>query len=67
MPFAISFRLQKRAKVTMITILKHLEPPIIVEQFQIVLNKQNEIFETRIFSRPLNFFTFIQFTFILTE
>ena len=33
MPFVISFRLQKRAKVTMITILKYLEPPTVVEQF----------------------------------
>ena len=29
----ISFRPQKRAKVIMITIIKHLEPSIVVEQF----------------------------------
>ena len=58
MPFVISFRLQETAKVTVITILKYLEPPIVVEQFEIVLNKQNEIFEIRIFSHPLNFFHF---------
>ena len=31
--FFISFRPQKRAKVIMITIIKHLEPSIVVEQF----------------------------------
>ena len=56
MPFVISFMSQKRAKVIMITILKYLELPMIVEQFQIVLNKQNEIFKIRIFSHLLNFF-----------
>ena len=39
--FFISFRQQKRAKSIMITILKYLEPPIVAEQFQIVLNKLN--------------------------
>ena len=53
MSFVISFRPQKRAKVMMITILKYLEPPIVVEQFYIVLNKLNE--NIRIFSYPLNF------------
>ena len=33
--------------------LKYFEPPIVVEQFWIVLNKQNDIFEFRIFSHPL--------------
>ena len=33
MGFAISFTLQKRAKVTITTILKYLEPLIVVEQF----------------------------------
>ena len=37
----------------MITILKYLEPPIVVEQLGVVLNKQNFIFEFRIFSYPL--------------
>ena len=41
MPFAISFRSLKRAKVVVITILKYLEPRIIVEQFLILLNKLN--------------------------
>ena len=49
----ISFRPEKRAKLIMITILKYLEPPVVVEQFCIVLNKQNDIFESRIFSHPL--------------
>ena len=31
--FFISFRPQKRAKVIMITIIKHLEPSTAVEQF----------------------------------
>ena len=35
---------------------KILEPPIEVEQFPKVLNKQNVIFEITIFSHPLNFF-----------
>ena len=39
MPFVISFRPQKRTKLIMITILKHLEPPVVVKQFYIVLNK----------------------------
>ena len=46
----------KRAKLIMITILKYLEQHIVVEQFQIVLSKQNGIFEFRILSYPLNFF-----------
>ena len=58
MTFVISFRLQKREKVTMITILKYLEPPTVVEQIYIVLNKQNEIFEIRVFSHPINLFHF---------
>ena len=33
--------------------LKYFEPPIVVEQFWIVLSKQNDIFEFRIFSHPL--------------
>ena len=33
MLFIISFRPQKRAKLIMITILKYLEPPTVVEQF----------------------------------
>ena len=39
----------------MITILKYLDPPIVVlvEQFYTVLNKLNE--KVRIFSHPLNF------------
>ena len=37
-------------------ILKYLEPPIVGEQFQIVLNKLNE--KIRIFQDPLNFFQF---------
>ena len=53
LPFAISFRPQKREKLVMITILKYLEPPILVEQLGVVLNKQNFIFEFRIFSYPL--------------
>ena len=51
--FVISFRQQKRAKSIMTTILKYLEPPIVAEQFQIVLNKLNE--KIRIFSNPINF------------
>ena len=39
MPFVISLRPQKRTKLIMITILKHLEPPVVVKQFYIVLNK----------------------------
>ena len=53
MPFVISSRPQKRAKMIMITILKYLEPPIVVAQFYIVFNKLNE--KIRIFSHPLNF------------
>ena len=33
--------------------LKYLEPPIVAEQFWILLNKLNDIFEFRIFSHPL--------------
>ena len=55
MPFDISFRTQKRAKVIMITTLKYLKPLIVAKQFQILLN---EIFKIRIFSNPLNFFHF---------
>ena len=33
LPFGIFFRPQKGAKLIMITILKYLEPPIVVEQF----------------------------------
>ena len=55
--FVISFRLQKRAKLIMITILKYLEPPTVVQQFKIVLNKLNE--KIRILSHPLIFLTFI--------
>ena len=51
--FVISFRPQKKAKLIIITILKYPEPPIVVEQFWIVLNKQNDIFEFRIFLHPL--------------
>ena len=32
---------------------RYLEPPIVLEQFWIVLNKQNDIFEFRIISHPL--------------
>ena len=46
-------RPQKRAKLITIKILKYLEPPSVVEQFWIVLNIQNDIFEFRIFSHPL--------------
>ena len=55
MSFAIFFRPQKRTKLIMITILKYLDPPIVVlvEQFYTVLNKLNE--KVRIFSHPLNF------------
>ena len=53
MPFAISFRPQKREKLIMITILKYLEPPSVVEQFWIGLNKQNDIVEFRTISHPL--------------
>ena len=56
--FAVSFRPQKRGKVKMITKIKHLVPPIVVERFWIVLNKQNQILEMRIFSHSLNFFYF---------
>ena len=56
MPFVISCRLQKRVKVTMITILKYLESRIVAEQLKIVLNKQKKIFELRIFSHALNIF-----------
>ena len=51
--FAIYIRQQKRAKSIMTTILKYLEPPIVAEQFQIVLNKLNE--KIRIFSNSINF------------
>ena len=53
LPSLTSFRPQKRAKLIMITILKIFESPIIVEQFWIVLNNQNDISEFRIFSHPL--------------
>ena len=55
-PSVIFFRPQKRIKVIMIMILKYLEPPIVGEQFQIVLNKLNG--KIRIFQDPLNFFQF---------
>ena len=65
MPFVISFKRQTASEVIRImkTILKFFEQAILVEQFQILLNKQNEIFEIRIFSHHLNFFHFylIQF------
>ena len=51
--FSYLFQASKRAKQIMLTILKCLEPPIVVEQFWIVLNKQNDIFEFRIISHPL--------------
>ena len=35
--------------------LKYFESAIVVEKFQIVLHKQNEIFEIRIFTHSLNF------------
>ena len=53
MSIVFSFRPQKRAKLIMITILKYIEPPIVVEQFSIVLNKLNE--KIRVFSHPFNF------------
>ena len=56
MPFVISFRPQKRTKWIMITILKHLEPPVVVKQFYIVLNK----LELVSFFRTLS--TFLTFT-----
>ena len=40
---------------------------MVLEQLQIVLNKQNEIFEIRIFSDLLNFFFFYLIFFILRE
>ena len=40
---------------------------MVLEQLQIVLNKQNEIFEIRIFSYLLNFFFFYLIFFILRE
>ena len=57
MPLVITFRPQKRAKVIMITIFKYLEPPPVVEQFEIVLNKLNE--KIRIFSHLSTFLVFI--------
>ena len=51
--FSYLFQASKRAKLIMLTILKCLEPPIVVEQFWIVLNKQNDNFAFGIFSHPL--------------
>ena len=48
----------------MITILKYLQPPIVAEQFKILLN---EIFKIRIFSHPLNFFHFYLIYFYIHE
>ena len=56
MPLVITFGPQKRAKMIMITIFKYPEPPIVVEQFEIVLKKLNE--KIRIFSHPFNFSRF---------
>ena len=61
MPLVVTFRPQKRAKVIMITIFKYLEPPIVVEQFEIVLNKLNE--KIIIFSHPFNFSRFYRIYF----
>ena len=33
MAFVISFRSQKKAKLITITVLKYIEPPLVVEQF----------------------------------
>ena len=46
-------RPQKRAKLITIKILKYLEPPSVVEQFWIGLNKQNDIVAFRTISHPL--------------
>ena len=43
--FCYFFQASKRAKLIMI--LKHLEPPIVVEQFWIMLNKEDDLFEFR--------------------
>ena len=45
-------------------IVRHIEPPILVEQIQTVLDKQNEIFEIRIFSPPLDFFKLLSNLFL---
>ena len=44
--FSYYFQASEEAKVTMITIFKYLEPPPVVEQFEIVLNKLNEKIRT---------------------
>ena len=50
--YCFLFQASEEGKLIMITILKYLEPPIVAEQFSIVLNKLNE--KIRIFSHPFN-------------
>ena len=64
MPLVVTFRPQKRAKVIMITIFKYLEPPIVVEQFEIVLNKLNE--KIRIFT-SFQLFSFLSNLFLYSR
>ena len=57
MPFVISFRSQKRAKVIMITFKISLEPPIVVETILDSAKQQKK--SLRSFQILSTFFTFI--------
>ena len=56
--FCYLFQASEKGKSDNDNDFKYIEPPIVAQQFQIVLKKQNEIFEIRIFSHSLNFFHF---------